>query len=253
MHDSTNRFSNRVADYARARPGYPREVIDALRDRAGLSGASIVADVGAGTGIFARQLLDEVECEVVAVEPNAAMREAMVVAIGPRDRFRAVDGTAEATTVDAASVDLVTAAQAFHWFDRAAFRRECQRILRPGGRVAILFNDRPPGGTPFLDGYERLLERFATDYASVNHRRLTSRHFDDVFARGHERLVFPNAQRFDYDGLAGRLLSSSYAPAADDPRAPAMLAALRELFDATNANGVVEMRYETQLTIGRVG
>lgn len=162
-HDATDRFSNRVADYVRARPGYPSAVIDALRDRAGLNGATVVADVGAGTGIFARQLLDEAECEVIGVEPNEAMRIAMIAAIGPRDRFRAVAGTAEATTLDEGSVDLVTAAQAFHWFDRAAFRRECTRILRPGGRVAILFNDRLTDGSPFLVGYERLLESFGTD------------------------------------------------------------------------------------------
>lgn len=253
MPAATERFSNRVADYVAARPGYPAGVIDALRDRANLNGATRVADVGAGTGVFARQLLDEADCEVIAVEPNDAMRDVMIATIGPRDRFRAVAGTAEATTLDDASVDLVTAAQAFHWFDRVAFRRECRRILVLGGRVAILFNDRLTEGSPFLVGYEQLLAEFGTDYANVNHRRLAAREFAELFGPGgHDRVVFTNVQRFDFAGLKSRLLSSSYAPAADDPRAPAMLDALQRLFDATNDDGIVEMVYETQLSIGRV-
>jgi SAM-dependent methyltransferase len=252
MADPTKRFSNRVADYVKARPGYPPEIIATLRERIGLSPAWAVADVGAGTGISAK-LFVEAGNSVTAVEPNAAMRDAAVQMLGHHARFGAIDGTAENTALADQSVRLVVAAQAFHWFDRPAFRRECVRILEPGGFVVLLWNDRQTKGSAFLDRYERLLEQFGTDYVSVNHRNIGDEGVTAFFSPAQcDCEVFPSAQRFDYDGLKARLLSSSYSPAADDPRSGPMLDALRTLFDETQQNGTIEMTYQTQLYWGRL-
>lgn len=247
----TARFSNRVADYVKARPSYPSGVIDLLTRVAG--GRATVADVGSGTGIFARLLLDAGHT-VYAVEPNGPMREAAEAALGGHVGFRSIAAPAEATTLPAASVDLFTAAQAFHWFDRVAFRAECVRLLKPGGHVAIIWNSRPTEGTPFLDGYERLLHRFGTDYTDVNHRNLADADLAAFFAPApSQKHTFANAQHLDFDGLTARLLSSSYAPPADDPRSGPMLVALRELFDASQADGHVEILYNTEVFLGQLG
>src|SRR5437899_1233764 len=134
--NSTERFTDRVADYVRFRPHYPPAVFAELRDRLGLGAGSSVADVGSGTGISARPLL-EMGCTVFAVEPNAAMRSAAEQWLGDFPRFQSIAGTAEATTLAEHSVDAVVAAQAFHWFDAASARREFQRILKPRGWVAL--------------------------------------------------------------------------------------------------------------------
>jgi SAM-dependent methyltransferase len=252
MPDPTTRFSNRVDDYVKARPGYPPEIIATLRERICLSPAWMVADVGAGTGISAKLFVDNGN-SVTAVEPNAAMRDASVKMLGHHARFGAIDGTAEHTTLADRSVRLVVAAQAFHWFDRPAFRRECMRILEPGGYVVLMWNDRQTTGSIFLDRYERLLEEFGTDYKSVNHRNIGDAGVSAFFAPCHcDCQAFPSAQRFDYDGLKSRLLSSSYAPAVNDPRSGPMLDALRKLFDATQQNGTIEMTYQTQLYWGKL-
>jgi SAM-dependent methyltransferase len=252
MSKPTERFSDRVDDYVRARPGYPEAVIAMLRKRIGLSPAWAVADVGAGTGISSKLFLDAGNA-VTAVEPNAAMRDAAERALKHHVRFGACEGTAENTGLPEASVRLVVAAQAFHWFDRAAFRRECQRILDPGGHVVLIWNDRKTSGSSFLEKYERLLEEHATDYASVNHRNVGEEGVTQFFSPvrcQHE--VFPNVQRFDFEGLKARLLSSSYAPQAGHPRCEPMLGALRNIFDATQDDGLVEMTYETHLYWGQV-
>jgi hypothetical protein len=150
-------------------------------------------------------------------------------------------------------VNLVVAAQAFHWFDRAGFRRECERILQPSGCLALIWNDRQCGGTPFLDAYEALLRTYAIDYVAVNHRNIASSDLDSFFAPMPMSLInLENAQRFDFDGLRSRLLSSSYAPAADDARSGPMLHALKSIFDQCNEDGVVEMLYTTQIYVGRL-
>lgn len=248
--DATERFSDRVADYVRYRPDYPPALLDWLRDDLGVTPAWRVADVGAGTGISSQMFL-EAGHDVIAVEPNAAMREAAVAWLGENPRFRAVDGRADATSLSDGSVDLVTVAQAFHWFDPETARKEFRRILRPRGLAAIWWNSRRLSGTPFLEGYEALLQRYGTDYASVAERYADDDSMRAWFGdalRGTAR--FAHRQRLDFEGLRGRLLSSSYAPKAGQPNHEPMLRALRELFDATAVDGTVSMDYDTRLFVG---
>ncbi len=223
-----------------------------LREHAGLGRTSIVADIGAGTGIFTRVLLDAGVAAVYAVEPNRAMHNALIAALGSDVRLRTHEGTAEDTGLRTGSIDLVVAAQAFHWFDRARARTEFRRILRPGGAVALIWNSRREGVTPFLVAYEAMLHRWSPDYAHVNHRNIGIATIAPFFAPGAvERFAFPSRQVFDFAGLRGRLLSSSYAPAPGHPNHEPMLAELREIFDAHHDAGKVRFEYETEVYVGR--
>ncbi|MFT3789602.1 MAG: class I SAM-dependent methyltransferase [Rudaea sp.] len=250
--DSTRRFGDRVADYVRYRPDYPPALMAWLRDEHGVSPNWLVADIGAGTGISANMFLDAGH-EVVAVEPNAPMRAAAVRWLGGNPRFRAIDGTAEATTLGGASVDLVSAAQAFHWFDADAVRSEWSRILRPDGLAAVYWNSRTLTGSSFLEGFEQLLRDYGTDYAQVAERYEGDAEMRRWFGAGFRGMTsFPYRQRLDFDTLRGRLLSSSYAPRAGHPQHEPMLAALRRLFDATEHDGIVDFDYRTRIYVGSV-
>jgi SAM-dependent methyltransferase len=248
--DSTQRFTDRVTDYVKYRPSYPRDVVKFLHENCGLAEGARVADIGAGTGISSRLFLDAGH-SVVAVEPNQAMRAAADAWLGHHAGYASVSGTAEATTLRDASVDLVIAAQAFHWFDPAAARHEFARILAPRGLVALFWNSRLLDDTPFLAGYEALLQRFSDDYQTVSERYADDDSMAAWFGEGlTHKARFPNAQRLDFDGLKGRLMSSSYAPRAGHPNHEPMLASLRELFDRTARDGTVEFAYETCVYAG---
>ncbi|HEX7349289.1 MAG TPA: class I SAM-dependent methyltransferase [Rhodanobacteraceae bacterium] len=250
--DPTARFSDRVADYVRYRPDYPRALPLWLRDTLGIAPGAHVADVGAGTGISSHMLL-AAGYDVTAVEPNAPMRDAANAWLGGHPHFRAIDGRADATGLPDASIELVTVAQAFHWFEPVAARHEFARILHPQGLAAIWWNSRRLTGTAFLEGYEALLQRYGTDYAAVAERYSNDAFMHTWFGAGLRATAhFDHTQRFDFDGLRGRLLSSSYAPQAGQPRHAAMLHALRELFDATAQAGVVNFDYDTRVFAGKV-
>ncbi len=248
----TERFSDRVDDYVRYRPGYPADLFAWLQTC--LPDAATGADVGSGTGIFTAPLLNRVPL-VWAIEPNAAMRAAAEAWLGDRAGFQSVAGTAERTGLPDGCVDLVACAQAFHWFDRAAARREFGRILRPGGAVLLVWNDRDAGAggaDPFAAGYEALLTAVAPEYPLVAHRNLT----DDGVAAFFSPVVpekadFPNAQHLDLPGLIGRVLSSSYAPKPGTPGHPELLAGLERLFRDHARAGAVTLRYRTRAFLGR--
>jgi SAM-dependent methyltransferase len=249
--DSKERFSNRVADYVRYRPGYPRGVLDLLRDECGLTPASAIADIGSGTGILTKLFLDNGNF-VYGIEPNAAMREAGEELLAAYPKFRSVAATAEATTLPEAAVDLVTAAQAFHWFHPPAARLEFARILRPGGFVAVIWNERKKDLGPFAEQYEQLLRTYGTDYARVSEAYPESQRMSELFGGGFRHRTFPNEQTMDFAALRGRLLSSSYAPAAGHRNHEPMLADLRKMFDSHAVSGRVRFEYETHVYYGRL-
>ena len=251
--DPPGRFSDRVEDYVRFRPSYPPAVIDLLRDELGLGPGRTVADVGSGTGILTALLLDS-GSQVIGVEPNPAMRKAAEEILAAHPHFVSIEGSAEATGLDDDSVDAVTAAQAFHWFRVDETAREFRRILRPGGWIALIWNSRPPSGTPFLCAYESFLEEWGTDYTAIRKSYEVDDSLPRLFGVGrvkHRR--FPYEQVLDYEGLEGRLLSSSYTPSRSDLRSPAMLDSLAALFEAHAAHGVVRMVYDTNVYYSRTG
>ena len=249
--ETAARFDDRVANYAAHRPGYPAELIAFLRELLGLTSASAVADVGSGTGILAGLLLRE-GCRVFAVEPNAAMRRAAEAALGGYANFRSVAGTAEATTLGDASVDFVTAAQAFHWFVTERARAEFLRILKPAGRAVVVWNNRRVDSTEFLRDYEKLLRRFGTDYAQVAATYGDRAALGKFFGGDYGVKRFDNFQLFDFAGLKGRMLSASYVPLAGHPAHEPMLAELRRVFDAHEQGGRVRIEYDTAVYYGRL-
>lgn len=251
--DSTLRFGNRVDDYARYRPGYPAALVPWLAARCGLGAGDAVADIGCGTGLFTRDLL-LAGLRVHGVEPNAPMRAAgqqFLAEFGAA--FEAGGGTAEATGLAPASVRLVTAAQAFHWFRPQPTRAEFARILQPGGHVALIWNVRRED-TPFLADYEALLQRHAPEYAASGVPAQADEAVIGAFftPRGYDSRSFDYVQRFDRAGLRGRLLSSSYAPAAGTPGHAPMLEELDALFDAHQHGGLVDFAYDTRVFVGRL-
>jgi SAM-dependent methyltransferase len=189
---------------------------------------------------------------VIAIEPNEEMRRAGEVLLSGHDRFESVTGTAEATTLPPSSVDLITAGQAFHWFDPAPARKEFARVLRPGGKIVLVWNDRRKHGTPFQEAYENLLETYAIDYAGVEHGRKGSpENIRSFFAPNPvHTATFDNRQVLDYDGLLGRLRSSSYVPAEGYPGHREMLDELERIFHDHDNRGRVVMEYDTRAYYG---
>jgi SAM-dependent methyltransferase len=242
-----------VEDYARYRPGYPRELIETLRTDCGLHEGAAIADMGCGTGNLAVIFLENGNT-VFGVEPNAAMRAACRKAMQRFHRFHQIGGRAEATGLRTASVDLVVAGQAFHWFEPAAARAEFRRILKAGGWVALAWNERGSGPSEFHDAYEAVLVRNGVDYAKIRAMRNDEGAIREFFQSGTvRRATYTHAQRFDFDGLKGRLMSSSYAPLSGHPSHEPMMRELREAFDRYQKDGYVQFPYETTMWYGQFG
>jgi len=247
----TARFSDRVENYVRYRPGYPREVLDLLRTECGLQPSHFVADIASGTGVFTRLLLENGN-SVFAVEPNLEMREMGVYQLESYYRLVSIAGTAEETTLRSGSVDFVTAAQAAHWFDLPRARAEFARILRPEGWCVLIWNERRTATTPFLRDYEQLLLTYGTDYKEVRHERTTAMIHEFFAPALCQERVFDLRQQFDYEGAAGRLLSSSYVPLERHPSYAPMMQELQRIFRAHAVDNMVEFEYNTRVYYGKL-
>lgn len=249
--NATSRFSDRVENYIRYRPGYPPEVVDYLQRECGLTPSHVIADIASGTGIWTKIVLENGN-PVYGVEPNPDMRRAGERLLAAYPKFTSIDGTAEATTLPNESVDFATSAQAAHWFDRERARREFSRILKPRGWLVLLWNEREVDTTPFLRDYEQLLLTYGTDYQEIRHERTTesvNQFFDPA---PYQERMFPMRQEFDYSGLEGRLLSSSYAPGPGHPKHAPMLRELRRIFDESAVDGRVAFAYKTRVYFGQI-
>lgn len=248
--NATQRFSSRVDNYIRYRPGYPSEIIEVLRSECALKPECVIADIGSGTGLLTRMFLENGNI-VYGVEPNPGMRQAGERLLSSYPQFHSVAGTAEDTTLPDSSMDFVTAAQAAHWFDREKARGEFIRVLKPGGWAVLVWNERCTD-TAFLRDYEQLLLAYATDYEQVRHEHTTAS-IDYFFApSSFASRAFDNCQEFDYMALEGRLLSSSYTPQSGDARHAPMLVELRRIFDLHNKHGLVFFSYKTRLYYGQL-
>ncbi len=249
--DATGRFSDRAELYGKYRPNYPPEMFAFLFSVAGLHNARVVADLGSGTGILSEPFLQN-GLTVYGVEPNADMRAVAEAKLQIYDGFRSVDGRAEATGLESSTVDLVAAGQAFHWFNAEETREELHRILRPGGLCALIWNERAMDTTPFLRAYEEFLRTWGTDYDAVRTTYENPEAIGAVLGPKYSRSVFANRQVLHREGLRGRVRSSSYVPADDDPRSAQMLEALDALFETHQENGKVQIDYNTNLYLGNV-
>jgi len=234
----TDRFSGLATAYAAARPSYPVESVDVLIAGLGDPATLAVVDLGAGTGISSR-LIAARGPRVFAIEPNAKMREAAA----PDERVVWVDGTAEATTLPAASVDVVAAFQAWHWVDHPAGVAEAERILKPGGRMAAIYNERDERD-PFTAAYGAVVMKYATD-ATEERRFNAVRTFESIAPGRTQRFEYGNVHPLDRAGVHQRAESSSYLPHSG-PAADAMHVELDALCDTfLQPDGMVEMHLVT--------
>ena len=247
-NNPTSRFTDRVENYIKYRPSYPVEVIEYLKSEGILKTDSVIADIGSGTGISAELFLKNGNV-VYCVEPNDAMREAAEKLLSEYSNFRSINATAEDTTLPDNTINLIICAQAFHWFDITKVKVEFRRILKPAGRICLMWNERILDGNPFLIAYEKLLLKYGTDYKNVRHENIDNIKLNEFFGSGYITKTFPNKQVFDLAGVTGRLLSSSYTPQYDSPMYEPMLAELNEIFEKNQVDGKIEFLYDTNIYI----
>ena len=251
MKNSVERFSNRVENYVKYRPVYPREILDFLRDEADFTKSSIVADIGSGTGISARLFLENGNT-VYAIEPNKDMREAAEKFLKEFPNFRSIDGTAENTTLKDESVDFIVAAQAFHWFNNREAVAEFKRILKTGGFIVLIWNERQLDSNEFLRRYENLLKEFGKDYEKVRHDNVNRKDLEKIFKTQLFSKTFQNRQTLDYNGMKGRILSSSYMPSEKDENFKDLEKNLKTLFADFEENGKITILYDTKVFCGKI-
>lgn len=239
------RFTGRVENYNRYRPSYPVEILDLLAEYTGLQKAWTIADVGSGTGIFSKLLLEK-GYHVWGVEPNSQMRDAAQEILKYYKNYISVNGRAEHTSLADHSIDLVTVAQAFHWMEPVATKLEFNRILKPGGSIALLWNTRLTN-TNFLKAFEELKVKYGTDYQAT---RMISES-DIIACFKPVPIIFQHAghsQILDYNGLKGQLLSTSYMPLAGILH-DQMLEELKIIFERYHENNCVRIEYDTKMFI----
>jgi SAM-dependent methyltransferase len=250
--DPTLRFSSRAENYYRYRPRYPQAVVITLQQECQLTPASLIADIGSGTG-FLTELFLKNGNQVLAVEPNHEMREASVRLLEKYSGFHDVDGRAEATTLSDSSIDFVVAGQSFHWFDRPKAQNEFLRVLKPAGWMMIVWNERDIQASPFMAAYDRILQDYVTDSTRLAHKKVYDTALDDFFgAQGFTTRVFHYHQHLDYEGVKGRLLSSSYTPESGHPNHAPMLHELAKIFHAHETGERVTLEYVTRMYYGRL-
>lgn len=235
------RFSDRAEDYAKYRPSYPAAAIDTLLQGWAESAQFVAADVGAGTGISSR-LLAERGVQVWAIEPNAAMRQAA----DPHPGMTFLAASAEETGLPAASVDLVTCFQAFHWVDPDRGLAEFHRILKPGGRLALVWNTRDCTDG-FTQGYSELVRHLSNQHPAESRMVVEQPLLVSPLFRNVHQHRFSYQQTMDFEGLVGRAQSVSYLP-KDEQAQQQLLSGLQALFEQwMDDRGLVAMTYSTEV------
>lgn len=246
--DTKERFSNRVENYIKYRPGYPDEIIKFLVKEINFSPYWNIADIGSGTGILSKLFLNNGNF-VFGVEPNNEMRKAGKQQLKSFLQFKSINGSAENTGLEKNSIDLISVGQAFHWFNLEKSKKEFQRILRKNGYVLLIWNSRRTNSSVFLKGYEELLTNYSVDYKLVDHKNVNEKILNEFFYK-YKLKILPNYQIFDFEELKGRLLSSSYTPLPDHPNYKPMIKELENLFNQNEIKGKVKFEYDTELFYG---
>ena len=243
MSDNTHRFTGRALDYDRYRQRYPSsEVLSRLRAWCGLTPACRVADIGAGTGMLAEVFLENGN-RVLAIEPNPDMRGQMRAAFAATPQLEVIDATAEATTLPDASVDLVAAGRAFHWFDKERALAEFRRILKPGGWVGLIAVDRDrdskdPAFRPQIDAYEEMMSTHGTDYTRVRSGYRTYDKVEMLFDGEFHHDELPGLRQLDWPTFRGHTMSLSVSPQPGHPNHEVFLRELRRYFDTYASAGI---------------
>lgn len=248
-----DKFNGMGKVYSKYRPSYPLNFVDYLFTDVGMSQSSIIADVGSGTGILTRQLLEK-GSNVYGIEPNADMRVIAETNLNNFPGFTSVSGSAENTTIDDNSVDYITVAQAFHWFDREKFKKECQRILKPEGKVILVWNTRDNENELVIENYE-VNRKYCPNFKGFSdgmYGKTNNDDFSDFFNGEYETKVFLNNLIFDMDGFIGRNLSASYALKSNDAQYNDYVNELKKIYEKYSNNGQLIMPNLTRSYVGNV-
>lgn len=251
IKDSTKRFTKTVENYVKYRPSYPKEVLQVLIERCDLTKDKIIADIGSGTGLLSKLLLDHGNI-VYGIEPNQAMRDAAHTYLINYPNFYNQSGTAEASSLEDNSIDVITSGTAFHWFDLEKSKKEFKRILKTPGWVMLVWNVRNLA-SPLIQDYEALILKYGTDYKRSNAIKFNKAAVADFFSPFEMKIQsFENKQYFDWSGFQGRLLSTSYSLQPGDTGYENMIHDLKFIFDRRQKNGTIEFLYHTKLYYGRL-
>lgn len=254
---STTRFTGRSKQYVKFRPSYPQQVLSYLQQHVGWTKEKLIADVGAGTGIFTKLLLEQ-GSRVVAIEPNDEMRQALIEYLKPylvdkeaNKQLQVINGSAEATGVADNTLDGIVCAQSFHWFDAGLARAEFMRVLKPQGKVVLLWNQRDVEASAFVRDYEELFMRYGDQYDKVKHKQVSVQTLAPFYGGKQPKLEsFYYEQALDYEGLLGRIQSSSFSLTEQDARYDAFIEDCKALFARHEQAGEVKMIYRTDLYWG---
>ena len=247
MINPTERFSERAGDYANHRPSYPLECIAFLQQQFNITKDTVIADIGSGTGILTGLLLD-LDCEVIAVEPNDQMRIIAEKQLKKNDKFISINGTGERTNLQAGSIDLITVAQAFHWLDETKAKHEFSRILKPEGSIALIWNVQKKV-TAFDKTYEALKIKYGKDYVAI--RKTHEPDLKAFFApKTYHVNRFPHHMVLDKEGMIGLIRSSSFMPVPNAPNYQEMINEAEALFKEHQEAGLVRINYETHVHYG---
>lgn len=249
--DYTQNFSGLATDYAKGRPAYPDKLIEQLYLQYGLNEKSVIADIGSGTGKFAKLLLKR-KSLVYCVEPNDDMRNVAVRELGDYENFREVNGTATDTTLLEKSVDFVTVAQAFHWFDSALFKRECKRILRKDGLVFLIWNMRDMEGEINQRSFRLFSEHCPKFKGFSGGIEANDDSIKEFFDYSYEYFENDNPLVYDRDKFISRYLSSSYSLKKGDTDYDLFIASINELFDEYEKDGLLTVENKTVVYVGTV-
>ena len=247
--NSTNLFSGRAEVYTQGRPSYPKELVDELYTKYGFSCNSVIADIGSGTGKLSKQLLDK-GSTVYAVEPNNDMRSIAEKELSEYSKFLSVSGNAENTLLPDHSVDFITVAQAFHWFDIKKFRLECDRIKKDNSRVILIWNSRDMTSDFNKESYEiysKYCPRFKGFHGGM---KVNDIRFSEFFNGRYEHITFDNPLMFTKELFVSRSLSGSYSLQKGDEYFNDYIASLEKLFDKYAVHGLVKMNNKTDAYIG---
>ncbi|MEN2268936.1 class I SAM-dependent methyltransferase [Vibrio diabolicus] len=251
MSNPVDRFSSRVADYDKYRPSYPLDLINKLLQQSNLNQCSVIADIGSGTGIFSELLVNQ-GVKVIGIEPNDAMRRSAESKLSHKANFTSLNATAESTGLDDGSVDVITAAQSFHWFNKDKTIPEFKRILKPKGVLALVWNQRCVE-QDFQIAYDEILGKYSKDYDSVNHKNLKDNEVPQFFDSNRmETYTYNSEQLFDYEGLLGRMRSSSYCPLPGTTEYSCLVKELEGVFNQFSLHGQVKFKYKSSLFIGPI-
>jgi len=250
--DPKKLFSQKVNNYQKYRPSYPSSILDVLKDKCGLSSSSLIVDIGSGTGKLSELFLDDGN-QVIGIEPNTEMCRAGKSLLSRHPRFRSIIATAENCALPNQIADFVVVGQAFHWFISELAQLEFARIITPKGWVALIWNVRQMSGKAFNEAYEDLCVRYGVNYNPLLQGEPNVQTIHNFFSENDfMRFSFDNQQVFDFDGLKGRLLSSSYIPDEGDANYSSMIDSLKQIFSENQTDGYVHFDYTTKLFIGQL-